>query len=378
MAEAATRTEIPPAAKTLDRITLMMRLLGWVWLVALTVVELSDTEANRGVLIGAIVLGTAGAGVLALAIRREFLGRSWYAVGDGIATLGLLAAGWIAGAGEFVAGGYPMSWLFVAAVAWRLRGAVIASVVLTGWMAVLHVLMGLELTRTIGSIQFVVVAIVAGWTFDAIRQREALRLEAQDERAVAEAELAAQREAAARLEERTEIARELHDSVLQTLKLIHASAEDASEVRYLARVQERDLRRTINEYRSPYANSFRARLLDARAAVEDQHRVEIEQVIRHDAEMTPGLAAMVEAAREAMANAARHSGSPTIDLYAEVRPTGVQINIRDRGKGFDPASTGNGGLTDSLVGRMRRVGGFVDIKSSPGEGTDVSIFLPSE
>ncbi len=245
-----------------------------------------------------------------------------------------------------------MSWLFVAAIAWRLRGAVIASVLLTAWMAVLHELMGFELTRSVGSIQFIVVAVVAGWTFDAIREREALRLQAEEERAEAESELAAQQQSATRLQERTEIARELHDSVLQTMKLISAAADDPSEVRYLARAQERDLRRTINEYRSPYEDSFRARLLEARAAVEDSCRVHIEQVIRDDAEMNPSLGALVDAAKEAMTNAARHSQSPTIDLFAEVRSGGVQVNVRDRGIGFDPEQVGEGGLADSMINRM--------------------------
>jgi signal transduction histidine kinase len=168
-----------------------------------------------------------------------------------------------------------------------------------------------------------------------------------------------------------------HDSVLQTLKLISSSAGDSGEVRYLARVQERDLRRTINEYRSPHQDSFRARLLDARASVEDRYRVEIEQVIRDDAEMTPALQALIEAATEAMANAARHSGSPTIDLYAEVRADGVQINVRDRGRGFDPEMIGTGGMTHSIIGRVAEAGGTADIKTSPDGGTDVSLFLPS-
>jgi signal transduction histidine kinase len=180
------------------------------------------------------------------------------------------------------------------------------------------------------------------------------------------------------LQQRTKIARELHDSVLQTLKLVASAADDPNEVRYLVRVQERDLRRTINEYRSPYEDSFRARLLDARAAVEDRFRVEIEQVIRFDAEMTPRLAALVEAAGEAMANAARHSDSLTIDLFAEVTPTGVTVNVRDRGSGFDPTTMTTGGVVDSIVGRMQEVGGSAQIKSSPGSGTDVKLHLPTD
>ena len=368
-------TAIPPADRTLERITLMMRILGWVWLLLLSYTRLDD--GNSTIILGAMALGTAGVVGVMAAIRSGFLGASWFAALDGLATLALLAAGWAADAGEFIAGGYPMSWLFVAAYAWRMTGALGASIALTAWMGYLHVVMGFELTRTIGSIQFIVVAVIAGWTFDAIRQREALRLTAERERAAAETELSAQREAATRLEERTAIARELHDSVLQTMKLISAAADDPSEVRYLARMQERNLRKTINEYRSPHEDSLRARLLEARAEVEDKCRVHIEQVIRHDAEMTPRLFALVDAAKEAMTNAARHSGSPTIDLFAEVKPGGVQVNVRDRGNGFDPAHVDAGGITDSIVGRMREVGGYVDIDSRAGEGTDVSLFLPS-
>ncbi|MCZ6457269.1 MAG: ATP-binding protein, partial [Actinobacteria bacterium] len=79
---------------------------------------------------------------------------------------------------------------------------------------------------------------------------------------------------------------------------------------------------------------------------------------------------------EAMANAARHSGSSTIDLYAEVRPDGVQINVRDRGRGFDAATVGSGGMAHSIIGRVTEAGGTADIKTAPNRGTDVSLFLP--
>ena len=370
-------TDVPPVNETLTRVVVLMRLLGWVWLVALVVTTMLNVEeANEVVLAGAALIATAGAGITLLAVKRGFLGEPWYVVFDGAISMLLVSAGWLAGADDFVAGGFPMSWLFIVAYATNLRWTVFASLVATGLFAILHVVMGLEAVRIVGSIQFVVIAIVAGWAFDSLRQREELRLVAETERAEAEKLLAEERETATRLQERSEIARQLHDSVLQTLKLISSSAGDSGEVRYLARVQERDLRRTINEYQSPHRDSFRARLLDARASVEDRYRVEIEQVIREDTEMTPELRALIEAAAEAMANAARHSGSSTIDLYAEVRPDGVQINVRDRGRGFDSRTIGSGGMAHSIVGRVTEAGGIADIKTSPNRGTDVSLFLP--
>lgn len=354
-----------------------MRLLGWIWLLILAVVALSTTrrDINTGVMVGTMVVATAGTAVTFLAAQRGFLGEGWYPVFDGALALLLGAAGWLADFGEFIVGGYPASWLFIVAYATNYRVTGLAGLGASAVFAVLHVIMGLEETRVFGSIQFVVVALVVGWAFDALREQEELRIEAEQERAEAERELAAEQERSGRLAERSVIARELHDSVLQTLKLIRASANDAAEVRYLARVQERDLRRTINEYQSPFEDSFRARLLDARASIEDRYRVEIEQVVKDDAEMDDGLRAVVAAATEAMNNAARHSGANTIDLFAEIRDGKVQVNVRDRGTGFDLDRSG-GGITLSINERLSAVGGVANIKTAPGRGTEVQLVLP--
>jgi signal transduction histidine kinase len=374
---------IPPVRATLTWVVLLMRLLGWIWMLALALTVVTQDQSlrtqmpNRTTLIWAMATATVGTALMLLASSRGFLASLWYVALDGVISAFLLSAGWLAGAPDFVAGGYPMSWLFLVAYATSLRGAVLASVLLTAVFAWLHVAMDLEMVRVVGSIQFLVVSFVAGWAFDALRHREWLRLEAEANRREAEFLLAEERANATRLEERSQLALRLHDSVLQTLKLIMSNAGDAGEVRYLARVQERELRRTINEYRSPYRESFRARLLDARAAVEDEYRVEIEQVIRDDIEMTPRLSFMVAAAHEAMANAARHSGTSEMDLYAEVRNDGVQVNVRDRGRGFDAAAVATGGIAHSIVRRIEDAGGTAEIKSAPGFGTEVSLFMPS-
>lgn len=367
---------LPPVDQTLTRVVLLMRLLGWIWLLILAFVALGTSgDVNTGVVVGTIVVGSAGTGVTLMAARRRFLGETWYVIFDAAVALLLVAAGWLADFGEFIVGGYPASWLFIVAYATSFAMTVIAGIAATAIFAVLHILMDLGLTRAFGSIQFVVVALVVGWAFDALRKWEQLHLDTEQERADAEHELAEEQQKSTRLRERSMIAGQLHDSVLQTLKLISASADDADEVRYLARVQERDLRRTINEYQSPFEDSFRARLLEARATVEDRYRIEIEQVINDDAEMDERLDAVVGAASEAMNNAARHSGSKTIDLYAEIRSGHVQVNIRDRGKGFDSTRT-RGGISHSIIDRVSAVGGSAEIKSAPGHGTEVLISLP--
>lgn len=376
---AGTRTgsaTVPPVDQTLTRVVLLMRLLGWVWLLLLAFESLrSASGLEPAVVWGTVVIGTAGTAVTVQAVRRGFLGELWYVIFDASIALLLAASGWIAGSQEFLVGGYPVSSLFIVAFATNFATTAIAGVLASIAFAVLHVAMRLNMPRTLGSIQFLIVALVVGWAFEALRQREGLRLAAEGERAEAESELATEQQRSTRLEERSVIARQLHDSVLQTLKLISAAADDPDEVRYLARVQERDLRRTINEYRSPFQDSFRARLLEARAEVEDHYRVEIEQVINDDAEMDERLSAIVGAAAEAMINAARHSGSRSIDLFAEIRDGSVHVSVRDRGSGFDTARR-QGGISHSIIDRVEKVGGAAAIKSAPGRGTEVMLTLP--
>jgi signal transduction histidine kinase len=378
MAEASHHgSRLLPVDRTLTRVVVLMRLLGWAWMVILVVVAMLTAfpEPDTRILAGALVLGTAGTGLTLLAASRGFLGEPWYVVVDGFMALLLVSAGWFAGT-DFVSGGYPASWLFIVAFATNFRATIVIGVVATAMFALLHLGMALDQTRLFGSVQFLVVAVVVGWAFDALRERERLRITAETERADAEAALARERERSMRLEERSQIARRLHDSVLQTLKLISDTADDSAEVRYLARVQERDLRRTINEYQSPHQDSFRARLLDVQANVEDRFRVEIDHVIRDDAEMDDTLHAVVAATAEALNNAARHSGAQQIDLYSEIRDGVAQVNVRDRGTGFHPETVARGGLIDSIVNRVTAAGGSAEVRSAPGKGTEVVIRAP--
>lgn len=380
MAVANPDARILPVDRTLTRVVLLMRLLGGAWLLIIAAVVLAGAPQNNEdlevpVVIGLMAIATAGTALTFVAARHRFLGKTWYVTLDSAITLGLAGGGWVAGHEGFIVGGYPASLLFVVAYATSFRVTVFVGLIGTLVMGYLHIVMDLEATRTFGSVQYVIVAAVVGWAFENLRARELMRLVAEDERAEAEAELAEEQQRSARLQERSTIARQLHDSVLQTLKLISASAEDPGEVRYLARVQERDLRRTINEYQSPFAESFRASLLDARAEIEDRYRVEIEQVVKDDAAMDHRLRAVVSAAAEAMNNAARHSGVGSIDLFAEIRDGLVRVHVRDRGDGFNPDVAGTG-IRESIQERLAAVGGSADIKSAPGRGTEVEIVLP--
>ncbi|MBT2514444.1 ATP-binding protein [Arthrobacter sp. ISL-30] len=178
--------------------------------------------------------------------------------------------------------------------------------------------------------------------------------------------------------ERAEIAAHLHDSVLQTLALIQRRAGSEQDVIRLARAQERELRSWL--YRDPGkdAGTLADRIKAAAAEVEDNHGHAVDVVTVGEAAMTERHEALVQAAREAMLNAARHGGG-TVSVYLESSPAGSEIFVKDRGHGFDPESVPDDrlGVRESIIGRMKRHGGSATIISG-SDGTEVRLRLPVE
>jgi signal transduction histidine kinase len=192
--------------------------------------------------------------------------------------------------------------------------------------------------------------------------------------------LSAERAERIRSEERAEMAAHLHDSVLQTLALVQKRADEPREVAALARRQERELRAWLAG-RDPGAatRTLRAALEAAASETEDRHGAEVEVVVVGDAELDDALAGVVAAAREAMVNAARFAPGSPVDVYAEATPERVEVFVRDRGPGFDPAAVPEDrrGVRESIVGRMARHGGRATVRSDAG-GTEVELVLERE
>ncbi len=180
-----------------------------------------------------------------------------------------------------------------------------------------------------------------------------------------------------RSQERAELAAHLHDSVLQTLALIQRNAELPREVARLARGQERELRTLLYGTRTA-GDSVADDLRAAAAEVEDAYAVSVDVVVVGDAPSDPGLGALVAAAREAMVNAAKHSGAGEISVYAEAEEDAVTAFVRDRGIGFDPdtAAGDRQGVRGSIIGRMDRHGGTARIVSGAGRGTEIELRMP--
>lgn len=177
-----------------------------------------------------------------------------------------------------------------------------------------------------------------------------------------------------RAETRADMAAHLHDSVLQTLALIQRQNTDAAQVALLARRQERELRTWLYGD-TPAASTLRAALEAIRGETEANFAIVVEVVCVGDTEIDETLNAMVQAAREAVTNAAKHSGADRVDVFVEVNPNTVEMFIRDRGRGFDfdRVSLDRMGVRQSIRARMERHGGSVRIRTVPGEGTEVTL-----
>ncbi|MBO2452141.1 PspC domain-containing protein [Actinomadura barringtoniae] len=188
-------------------------------------------------------------------------------------------------------------------------------------------------------------------------------------------DLEAERHERIRSQERAELAAHVHDSVLHTLTLIQRNAGDQFEVQRLARSQERTLRSWLYQPRSDPDQTFAAAVREIAGEVEDDHGVPIEVVCVGDTPLDEPLAAALQAAREAMVNAAKYAQAPSVSVYAEVEGDEVAIFVRDRGKGFDMESIPEDrmGVRGSIIGRMERNGGKATVRTAPGEGTEVRL-----
>jgi signal transduction histidine kinase/phage shock protein PspC (stress-responsive transcriptional regulator) len=193
-------------------------------------------------------------------------------------------------------------------------------------------------------------------------------------------DLATERAERVRTQERADLAAHLHDSVLQTLALIQKNASDAPTVARLARSQERDLRAWLFEESPAGRGTLTGALREIVREIEDTYGVDVELVTVGDVDLDEQTAPIVAAAREATTNAAKHAGTPAVDIYAEVAPSSVEVFVRDRGTGFDPQSVpaDRQGVRNSILDRMSRHGGTAEIRSTPETGTEVRLKLPRQ
>ncbi|WP_410649130.1 sensor histidine kinase [Amycolatopsis sp. cmx-4-54] len=190
-----------------------------------------------------------------------------------------------------------------------------------------------------------------------------------------------------RAAERERHRRDVHDTVLQVMEsfAIPAPADELDpaasldRVRRTARAQAMRIRISLeHESAEGIGLHQRLRLLAAEMAAEG---LRVEVVVQDDA--APELAeetamALHDAAREALRNTLKHSGTKRAVVSVEEIGGGVSLTVRDHGAGFDVGAERRGfGLENSIIARMAEIGGFARIESNPGLGTRVVLLAPS-
>jgi len=220
-------------------------------------------------------------------------------------------------------------------------------------------------------------------------------------RAAVELAESQRREAERAGEERQRIARDLHDSVSQTLFSLGLHAEIAKHEVERANVEPDAPLPTaiaaVSELAQGALLEMRASIFDLRgSALADQGLVAALRAhgaalaVRHAVQVTidgPSerlpLATETEElvfriGQEAVTNAVKHSGGQDVSVEIEVAGPDVHMRIRDEGSGFDPSASYAGHLGLELMrSRAADAGGSIAIDSAPGEGTTVHVVVPA-
>ncbi len=186
-----------------------------------------------------------------------------------------------------------------------------------------------------------------------------------------------------REDELARVSAHLHDSVLQSLVLIQRS-DSPRRMASLARRQERELRGWLyGDTPLGEPTSVSEALAVLVTEIETDHDLRIEAVVVGDQPLDDAARSLVAALREAVVNAANHAGVEQIDVFVEADEAELTGFVRDTGRGFDLEAVigserrnGHRGISDSIVGRVERIGGTAVIVSTPGAGTEVELRVP--
>src|SRR5690606_15103924 len=112
-----------------------------------------------------------------------------------------------------------------------------------------------------------------------------------------------------------------------------------------------------------------------RTDAEANFPIAVEVVCVGDLDLDDTTQPLVQAVREAVTNAGKHSGADRVDVFAEVEADRIEVFVRDRGVGFDESTVrpDRMGVRESIHARMARSGGSARIRTAPGEGTEVRL-----
>jgi len=200
-------------------------------------------------------------------------------------------------------------------------------------------------------------------------------------------------------EERKRIARELHDDTSQALTAMIFATEECLEINDPNEIKD-SLQRMHNLTRQTLDGvhkllfDLRPSMLDhlglmpairwfAKSRLEPQGvRVDIQEDNHSCRLLSEVEIALFRVVQEAITNVSRHAGARNVSISCNLAPEKVLINIQDDGIGFDPnqvtlsPESGHGLGLLGMRERLELVGGYLEISSIPGQGTQINIRVP--
>jgi signal transduction histidine kinase len=222
----------------------------------------------------------------------------------------------------------------------------------------------------------------------------------------AQVQLLEQQWAQATLQEREQLAHELHDGITQSLAFINVQAQAAqlylqaeqvgtaqasiSRLAQASRDLQGDMRELIGNLLavSLPSEGFCATLRQVTARFVGQNQVPVCLEISDSAEAlcdpgrlpAPVGVQLIRIAQEALANVRKHAGSPSqIQVQLSSRAGQLVLAVNDDGAGFDPQAASPQGHHFGLQVMQQRaahIGGQLIVRSAPGKGTRVEVCVP--
>ncbi|MEZ4867180.1 MAG: PAS domain S-box protein [Caldilineaceae bacterium] len=199
------------------------------------------------------------------------------------------------------------------------------------------------------------------------------------------------------MEERSRLARELHDSVTQQLYSLTLLAEGwrrlaksgspvdveeaLLELGQLGQQALKEMRLLVHELRPPSLEQegLLGALHQRLAAVEKRAGVTAQLIAAELMELPAAIEFVLYGiAQEALNNTLKHAAATAVTLCLRCEDGSVILEINDNGKGFDPTQLTGGGLgLVSMRERTAQIGGVLQLQSAPGAGTTVQITVPN-
>lgn len=192
--------------------------------------------------------------------------------------------------------------------------------------------------------------------------------------------------AAASLEERRRLARDVHDGLAQEIsfiarnvRLLRERGADPQLVerisRGVARAQE-ESRRVVGALAARPDESLDEALAQAVQEAAQRYGASVDMELASGIALSPReREAVIRIASEAVANAAQHSGAEVLRIYLERADEGVRLGVEDDGSGFDKEQPKRGFGLVTMKDRAEALGGKLHIDSSRGSGTKVELEL---